>query len=66
VPVSNSDRIDAHVTEIIPRGEFATWQAARVVGDDDLNTFLFRIDRIGDATTSLEPGMTVSATPASP
>jgi HlyD family secretion protein len=64
LPVNNRDRIDARVTEMIPRGEFAIWQAARVVGDHDLNTFLLRIDPIGDAPTTLAPGMTVSATPA--
>ena len=26
-------------TKILPRGEFATWRAARAVGDYDLNTF---------------------------
>jgi HlyD family secretion protein len=65
-PAGRNGRIDARVTEIIPRGEFAVWRAARVVGDHDLNTFLLRLDPIGDAPASLEPGMTVSATSASP
>jgi len=38
------DRTAARVTEIIPRGEFATWRAARVVGRHDLNKFLMRVD----------------------
>jgi hypothetical protein len=66
IPVNGNDRIEARVTEIIPRGEFATWRAARVVGDHDLNTFLLRVDPIGSAPKNLEPGMTVSAAPASP
>ncbi len=58
------DRIKAGVTEIIPRGEFATWRAARVVGDHDLNTFLIRADPV-DAAPALQPGMTVWLEPAS-
>jgi HlyD family secretion protein len=53
-----SARIDARIAEIIPRGEFATWRAARAVGDYDLNTFLIRVDPVGRAER-LEPGMTV-------
>ncbi len=50
--------IDGHVTEIVPRGEFATWRAARAVGDHDLNTFQLRVD--ADARDNeLQPGMTV-------
>ena len=59
VSAGGSDRIVAQVTEIIPRGEFATWRAARVVGDHDLNTFLVRADPIGDVAGDLQPGMTV-------
>jgi len=54
-----NDRVGARVTEILPRGEFATWRAARVVGDHDLNTFLLRIDPVGLSPTGLQPGMTV-------
>ena len=53
------DRIAARVTEIIPRGEFAVWRAARVVGDHDLNTFLLRADPIDTTDGELQPGMTV-------
>src|SRR5712671_6849433 len=53
------DRIAALVTEIIPRGEFAVWRAARVVGDHDLNTFLVRADPIDTTAGGLQPGMTV-------
>ena len=53
------DRIAALVTEIIPRGEFAVWRAARVVGDHDLNTFLVRADPIDTTAAGLPPGMTV-------
>jgi multidrug resistance efflux pump len=59
MPASGGDAVDARVTEMIPRGEFATWRAARVVGDHDLNTFLVRVDPTGDKAPELQPGMTV-------
>lgn len=59
VPVGETRRIEAQVTELIPRGEFATWRAARVVGDHDLNTFLLRADPVGEAPPGLQPGMSV-------
>ena len=37
-------RIAARVTELRPLGEFATWRAARAVGDHDLNSFRLRLD----------------------
>jgi hypothetical protein len=46
-PTEGSARIDARIAEIIPRGEFATWRAARAVGDYDLNAFLIRVDPVG-------------------
>ena len=46
------------VTELVPLGAFATWQAERAVGDHDRNTLRLRLDPQGDAT-GLEPGMTV-------
>jgi HlyD family secretion protein len=48
----------AIVTELIPLGEFATWQAERAVGDHDRNTLRLRLDPEGDPS-GLEPGMTV-------
>lgn len=48
----------AIVTELIPLGEFATWQAERAVGDHDRNTLRLRLDPQGDPS-DLEPGMTV-------
>src|SRR5262245_9026857 len=48
----------AVVTELIPLGTFATWQAERAVGDHDRNTLRLRLDLQGDQT-GLEPGMTV-------
>ena len=48
----------AAVTEILPLGEFATWQAERAVGDYDRNTLRLRLDPQG-APSGLEPGMTV-------
>jgi HlyD family secretion protein len=48
----------AAVTEILPLGEFATWQAERAVGDHDRNTLRLRLDPQG-AAAGLEPGMTV-------
>jgi HlyD family secretion protein len=55
---ASSTNIQGTVTELRPLGEFATWRAARAVGDHDLNSFLVRIDPLtqGDG---LEPGMTV-------
>jgi multidrug resistance efflux pump len=61
---SSGDAVDARVTEMIPRGEFATWRAARVVGDHDLNTFLVRVDPRSDKAPGLQPGMTVWLRPA--
>jgi HlyD family secretion protein len=48
----------AVVTEMLPLGPFATWQAERAVGDHDRNTLRLRLDPKGDAT-GFEPGMTV-------
>jgi HlyD family secretion protein len=48
----------AVVTELIPLGTFATWQAERAVGDHDRNTLRLRLDPQRDAGT-FEPGMTV-------
>jgi HlyD family secretion protein len=48
----------AIVTELIPLGEFATWQAERAVGDYDRNTLRLRLDPEGDPSV-FEPGMTV-------
>jgi HlyD family secretion protein len=48
----------AIVTELIPLGEFATWQAERAVGDHDRNTLRLRLDPEGDPGV-FEPGMTV-------
>ena len=50
--------INARIDEIAPRGEFATWRAARAVGDYDLNTFVIRADPVGRAEV-MQPGMTV-------
>jgi HlyD family secretion protein len=63
LPLGGKDRIEAAISEIIPRGEFATWRAARVVGDHDLNTFLVRADPVTPAA-ALQPGMTVWLEPA--
>lgn len=51
-------RTSARVTELRPLGEFATWRAARAVGDHDLNSFRLRLDPL-DAADGLEAGMTV-------
>jgi multidrug resistance efflux pump len=50
--------IPARVTELRPLGEFATWRAARAVGDHDLNSFRLRIEPVA-ATDALQPGMSV-------
>ena len=48
----------AVVTELLPLGPFATWQAERAVGDHDRNTLRLRLDPQGDAG-GFEPGMTI-------
>jgi HlyD family secretion protein len=50
--------IPARVSEMRRLGDFATWRAARAVGDHDLNTFAVRADPVGQVS-GLEPGMTV-------
>ncbi len=52
------DLMPAVVTELVPLGSFATWQAERAVGDHDRNTLRLRLDPQGDAS-GFEPGMTV-------
>jgi HlyD family secretion protein len=54
----NDKKIAARVTELRPLGEFATWRAARAVGDYDLNSFRLRLDPVA-AEPGLQPGMTV-------
>ena len=56
--VQDGKKIDARVTELRPLGEFATWRAARAVGDHDLNAFRVRLEPTG-STDGLEAGMTV-------
>jgi HlyD family secretion protein len=51
-------KVPAIVTEVLPLGPFATWQAERAVGDRDRNTLRLRIDLAGDRT-GFDPGMTV-------
>jgi HlyD family secretion protein len=62
---AKGDRIEARVTALRPLGEFATWRAARAVGDHDINSFLVRADPVAD-TEGLEPGMTVWLEPYAP
>jgi HlyD family secretion protein len=52
------DTTSAVVTELLPLGPFAIWQAERAVGDYDLNTLRLRLDPQAD-TSVFEPGMTV-------
>jgi multidrug resistance efflux pump len=54
----NGEPISAKITELRRLGDFATWRAARAVGDHDLNTFAVRADPTGPVG-GLEPGMTV-------
>ena len=58
ISAAGAASIDAQIDEIIPRGEFATWRAARAVGDYDLNTLLIRADPVSH-TSALQPGMSV-------
>jgi multidrug resistance efflux pump len=62
--MSGSPPIAARVTELRPLGEFATWRAARAVGDHDLNSFRLRLDPVA-AVDGLQRGMSVwlAATP---
>jgi HlyD family secretion protein len=53
-----SQAMPAVVTELLPLGPFATWQAERAVGDHDRNTLHLRLDLVGEAA-GLEPGVTV-------
>ena len=55
---ANGRSVPARVTELLPLGEFATWRAARAVGDHDLNAFRVRLDPEGGGQ-GLEPGMTI-------
>src|SRR5215510_8040458 len=55
---ADAHSLPAIVTELVPLGSFATWQAERAVGDHDRNTLRLRLDPQGDAGT-LQPGMTV-------
>jgi len=48
----------ATVTELIPLGSFATWQAERAIGDHDRSTLRLRLDPDGNPK-GFEPGMTV-------
>src|SRR5262245_1832756 len=50
--------LPAVVTELVPLGSFATWQAERAVGDHDRNTLRLRLDPQVDAA-AFQPGMTV-------
>jgi HlyD family secretion protein len=61
---ARGNTVEARVTELRPLGEFATWRAARAVGDHDLNSFLVRADPVGP-TGELEAGMTVWLDPQS-
>ena len=56
--MGTSETSPALVTELLPLGTFATWQAERAVGDYDRNTLRLRFDPQRDAT-AFEPGMTV-------
>ena len=58
VRAGNRAPTPAVVTELVPLGSFATWQAERAIGDHDRNTLRLRIDPQGDAI-GFEPGMTV-------
>ena len=64
LPLGASAGSEARITELVARGEFAVWRAARVVGDHDLNTFLLRVDPAAGAGAALQPGMTVQLEPA--
>jgi HlyD family secretion protein len=52
------ESMPAVISQIVPLGSFATWQAERAVGDHDRSTLRLRLDPQVDST-GLEPGMTV-------
>jgi HlyD family secretion protein len=54
----HDERFSGVVTEVLPLGAYAVWQAARAVGDHDRNTLRLRIDPLPGAP-AVEPGMTV-------
>src|SRR5215471_13329934 len=56
--MGTSETSPALVTELLPLGTFATWQAERAVGDYDRNTLRLRLDPKRNAA-AFEPGMTV-------
>jgi HlyD family secretion protein len=57
MPTDGLARIDDRIAEVIPLDEYATWRAARAVGDYDLITFLMRAAPVG-GVEGLQPGMT--------
>ena len=57
VTLPNGETIKGRVSEIRPLGEFATWRAARAVGDHDLASFLVRVDPV-EPGPSIQPGAT--------
>jgi HlyD family secretion protein len=58
VTLASGQTIEGLVSEIRPLGEFATWRAARAVGDHDLSSFLVRIDPL-EPKPIIQPGATV-------
>jgi HlyD family secretion protein len=56
--MGTSTTIPALVTEVMPLGSFATWQAERAVGDHDRSTLRLRLDPQRDVA-AFAPGMTV-------
>jgi HlyD family secretion protein len=56
--MGTSETTPALVTELLPLGPFATWQAERAVGDYDRNTLRLRLDPQADVS-KFKPGMTV-------
>lgn len=54
----HDERFAGVVTELLPLGDFAVWQAERAVGEHDRNTLRMRVD-LAPNEPALEPGMTV-------
>jgi multidrug resistance efflux pump len=59
--MGSGDSTPAVVTELVPLGSFATWQAERAAGDHDRATLRLRLDPQGNQA-GFEPGMTVWVT----
>ncbi len=64
--VADGQTVPARVTELRPLGEYATWRAARAVGDHDLNSFRIRISADAAGRTDRAGHVDLAAETAAP